>query len=39
MGHLALINYTNGLQTPGVASSEADGPDHADLLTDAAQLL
>lgn len=39
MDHLALINYVNGLQAPGVASSQAAGPDHADLLADAALLL
>ena len=39
MDHLAPINYANGLQAPGVASSQAAGPDHADLLADAALLL
>lgn len=39
MDHLALINYANGLQAPGVASSQAAGAGHADLLADAALLL
>lgn len=36
MDHLALINYTNGLQAPVVASSRAAGPHRAALLAGSA---
>lgn len=39
MDHLALINYANGLQAPGVASSQAAEPHQADLLAGSALLL